>query len=344
MSAPTTVGKQRSARFDRPDGAPTPAQTSATRRFLLRITIISTLGGLLFGYDTGVISGALLYMRDDLNLTTGWEGFVVSSLLIGAAFGALIGGRLADGLGRKRGLMICAALFFCGAVGTATAPSLAPMIFARIVLGLAVGAASATVPLFLAEMAPANRRGRIVTINELMIVTGQMLAFIVNAGLDRWYDGPSVWRWMLAIAAVPAVLLFFGMMTLPDSPRWYALKGPPPHAPRMLERTRPPQEPQEEYASVVEHAKRDLAEDKGKAWKDIRAYTWMRRIVFVGIGLAVVQQATGINTATYSAPWSLVSTGLGTSAARVAPLAVGVVSVTMTPVGIGLLGRMNRRP
>src|SRR3954465_12593793 len=266
MSAPTTVGKQRSARFDRPDGAPTPAQTSATRRFLLRITIISTLGGLLFGYDTGVISGALLYMRDDLNLTTGWEGFVVSSLLIGAAIGALIGGRLADGLGRKRSLMVCAALFFCGAIGSATAPSLAPMIAARIILGLAVGAASATVPMFLAEMAPANRRGRIVTINELMIVTGQLIAFIVNAGLDRWYNGPPVGRWVLAVAAGPAGLLFVGMMALPDSPRWYALKGRLDDARRVLELTRPPREAEAEYDLVVEHARRDLAEDKGKAW------------------------------------------------------------------------------
>ena len=344
MSAPTSAGKQSSGRFDRPAATPTSAETTATRRFLLRITIIATLGGLLFGYDTGVISGALLYMRDDLNLTTSWEGFVVSSLLIGAAFGALIGGRLADGLGRKRSLMICAALFFCGAIGTATAPSLVPMIASRIVLGLAVGAASAVVPLFLAEIAPANRRGRIVTVNELMIVSGQLIAFIVNAGLDRWYDGPSVWRWMLAVAAIPAVLLFVGMMTLPDSPRWYALKGRYDDARRVLERTHPPQAAQEEYESVVEHAERDLAEDKGKAWRDIRAYAWMRRIVFVGIGLAIVQQATGINTAIYYAPSILVSTGLGTSAALVATIAVGVISVTMTLVGIVLLGRMNRRP
>src|SRR3954465_2383455 len=128
MSASTTFGKEGSGRFDRPGGTPTPAETSATRRFLLRITIISTLGGLLFGYDTGVISGALLYMREDLNLTTGWEGFVVSSLLIGAAFGALIGGRLADRLGRKRSLMICAALFFCGAIGSSTPPPLPPTV------------------------------------------------------------------------------------------------------------------------------------------------------------------------------------------------------------------------
>jgi major inositol transporter-like SP family MFS transporter len=344
MSTSTTAGTEHGGRFTRPGDPPTHGPSNLARRFLLRITLISTLGGLLFGYDTGVISGALLYMRDDLNLTTGWEGFVVSSLLIGAAFGALIGGRIADGLGRKRSLMVCAALFFLGAVGTATAPSLVPMIGARIVLGLAVGAASAVVPLFLAEMSPAQRRGRIVTINELMIVTGQLIAFIVNAGLDRWYDGPSVWRWMLAIAAVPAVLLFVGMMTLPDSPRWYALKGRLDDTRRVLELTRPPAEAEAEFASVVEHAERDLAEDKGKAWNDLKAYVWMRRIVFVGIGLAVVQQATGINTAIYYAPTILQSTGLGTSAALVATIAVGVISVTMTLVGIVLLGHINRRP
>jgi major inositol transporter-like SP family MFS transporter len=339
---PATEPPPVSGRFTRPAG---PAgRADAYKRFLIRVTIISTLGGLLFGYDTGVISGALLYMRDDLNLTSFWEGFVVSSLLFGAAFGALIGGRVADRFGRKRSLMVCAVLFLFGALGSATAPSLVPMIFARIVLGLAVGAASATVPLFLAEMAPANRRGRIVTINELMIVTGQMMAFIVNAGLDRWYDGPSVWRWMLAIASVPAVLLFFGMMTLPDSPRWYALKGRLADVRRVLQLTRPPQDVEPEYELIVEHAQRDVAEDKGAALRDLRAYAWMRRILLVGIGLAIVQQATGINTAIYYAPSILESTGLGTSAALVATIAVGVISVTMTIVGIILLGRMNRRP
>jgi major inositol transporter-like SP family MFS transporter len=321
-----------------------PSRPDAHRRFLIRLTIISTLGGLLFGYDTGVISGALLYMRDDLNLTSFWEGFVVSSLLFGAAFGALMGGKLADALGRKRSLMICAALFFCGALGTATAPSLVPMVIARIILGLAVGAASATVPLFLAEMAPADRRGRIVTINELMIVSGQMLAFIVNAGLDRWYDGPSVWRWMLAVAALPAIVLFVGMLALPDSPRWYAIKGRLGDTRRVLGLTRAPQEAAAEYDLVAEHATRDVAEDKGTALADLRAYPWMRRLLFVGIGLAIVQQATGINTAIYYAPTILESTGLGTSASLVATIAVGVISVVMTVVGIVLLGFMNRRP
>src|SRR3954453_11065414 len=293
--AQDVTGQRPHARFGRSPGGANGAEPEGradhSRRFLRRITIISTLGGLLFGYDTGGISGALLYMREDLHLTSFWEGFVVSSLLFAAAFGALLGGRIADALGRKRSLMVCAVLFLLGALGSATAPSLVPMILARSVRGLAVGAASATVPMFLAEMAPAQRRGGIVTINELMIVTGQLIAFIVNAGLDRWYNGPSVWRWMLAIAAVPAVLLFVGMMTLPDSPRWYALKGRLPDVRRVHQLTRPPQDVEPEYQLIVEHAKRDVSEDKGAALRDLRAYAWMRRILLVGIGLAIVQQA-----------------------------------------------------
>jgi major inositol transporter-like SP family MFS transporter len=337
MNVQTAAGSPRAAAHEQ-------SGSEAHRRFLLRITIISTLGGLLFGYDTGVISGALLYMRDDLGLGSVGEGFVVSSLLVGAAFGALLGGRIADDLGRKRSLMVCAVLFLLGALGTATAPSVELMVVSRVVLGLAVGAASVTVPLFLAEMAPANRRGRIVTINELMIVSGQLLAFTVNAGLDRWYDGPSVWRWMLAIAAIPAVLLFVGMLFLPDSPRWYALKGRLGDTRRVLGLTRPPHEADEEYDCIAKHAKRDVTEDKGAALRDLRAYPWMRRILFVGIGLAIVQQATGINTAIYYAPTTLESTGLGASASLVATIAVGVIGVTMTVVGIVLLGFMNRRP
>src|SRR5919108_3224130 len=225
VSMETTTTGAMSPRFTRSAAdEPAPPARRSYKRFLTRITVISTLGGLLFGYDTGVISGALLYMRDDLHLTSFWEGFVVSSLLFAAAFGALMGGRIADRLGRKRSLMVCAVLFFFGAVGSAVAPSLVPMILARIVLGLAVGSASATVPMFLAEMAPAARRGRIVTINELMIVSGQLLAFIVNAGLDRWYSGPSVWRGGCAGAPPPALLLVFGLVSPPGPPRWYALK------------------------------------------------------------------------------------------------------------------------
>ncbi len=324
---------------------PVGTPTKAHNRFLIKLTVISTLGGLLFGYDTGVISGALLYMTDDLGLTTTQEAMVVSALLFpGAALGALLGGRLADALGRKGSLLVCAGLFLVGALGCAVAPNFEVMLIARIVLGLGVGAAAATCPLFLAEMAPAHRRGRMVTINELMIVTGQMLAFIMNAVLDQLIHDNHVWRWMLAVAAIPAIALLIGMFFLPDSPRWYAIRGRLDETERVLNLSRDEVEATGEFTIISEHAQRDRAEDKGGAWRDLKTFKWMRRTLWIGIGLATVQQATGINTVNYYAPTILESTGLGTSAALIATIAVGVTSVVMTIVGIILLGRFNRRP
>src|SRR3712207_3920014 len=174
--------------------------SGAHNRFLVKLTVISTLGGLLFGYDTGVISGALLYMGEDLNLTPLSEAIVVSSLLFhGAALGALLGGKLADALGRRGALFVCAVLFLFGAVITAVAPNVVIMVIGRILLGFGVGAAAAVVPLYLAEMAPVDARGRMVTINELMIVTGQFLAFATNAILDAIIQDPHVWRRMLGV-------------------------------------------------------------------------------------------------------------------------------------------------
>ncbi len=321
------------------------SRRGANNRFLTKLTIISTLGGLLFGYDTGVISGALLYMKDDLNLTTSSEALVVTALLFpGAAVGALLGGKLADVLGRKGSLLVCAALFLVGALLCAVAPNLSVMVTARIILGLGVGAAATTCPLFLAEMAPTDRRGRMVTINELMIVTGQMLAFIMNAVLDAVIKDPHVWRYMLGVASIPAIALFVGMFFLPDSPRWYAVKGRLEDTKRVLDMSRDPAESAEEYNVITEHAKRDLREDKGAALRDLKAFPWMRRTLWLGMGLATVQQATGINTVNYYAPTILESTGLGTSAALTATIAVGVTSVIMTVVGIILLGKFNRRP
>jgi major inositol transporter-like SP family MFS transporter len=317
----------------------------AHNRFLIKLTVISTLGGLLFGYDTGVISGALLYMKTDLALTPFTEALVVSSLLFpGAAFGALLGGRLADALGRKGSLLVCAVLFLVGALLCAIAPNVAIMTIGRIILGFGVGAAATTCPLYLAEMAPAHRRGRMVTINELMIVSGQFLAFAMNALLDALIKDPHVWRWMLGVAIVPAIALFTGMFFLPDSPRWYAVRGRLDDTRRVLELSRDPAEASEEYNIIALHAKRDLEEDKGAALRDLREFAWMRRILWIGCGLATVQQATGINTVNYYAPTILESTGLGASASLILTITVGVVAIIGTILGIVLLGYYNRRP
>ena len=321
------------------------AEEGTRKGYLAKLTIISTLGGLLFGYDTGVISGALLYMQDDLNLTPTTEAWVVSSLLFpGAAVGALVGGKLADSLGRRGSLFVCGALFLVGAIGCAIAPNVTIMVIFRILLGFGVGAAAATVPLYLAEMAPVHMRGRMVTINELMIVTGQLLAFVMNAVLDQLIEDPNVWRWMLAVAAVPAIFLLVGLFFLPDSPRWYAVRNRLDDTRRVLELSRPPGDAAKEYDIIVEHAKRDVSEDKGAAMRDLRAFPWMRRILWIGCGLAAVQQATGINTVNYYAPTILEDTGVGASAALLLTIAVGVTSVVGTIVGIVLLGYFNRRP
>lgn len=321
----------------------TPAPTTSNGRFLTKLTVIATLGGLLFGYDTGVISGALLYMKDDLALSSFGEATVVSSLLFpGAAFGALFGGRIADRIGRKRMLMLCAGLFLAGAVGCAIAPNVQIMVAARIVLGLGVGAAAVTCPLYLAEMAPADRRGRMVTINELMIVTGQMLAFAVNALLDHVIHDPHVWRIMLAVAAVPAVGLFVGMFVLPDSPRWYGLKGRMDEARRTLSLSRAPAEAEAELSLIGDHTAHMLKTTRTPL-SVIRDVPWIRRVVLIGCGLAVVQQATGINTVNYYAPTILQESGLGVSASLIATIAVGVTSVVTTIIGIILLGFIGRR-
>jgi major inositol transporter-like SP family MFS transporter len=313
------------------------------RGFLARLTIISTLGGLLFGYDTGVISGALLYMRDDLAMSTAQEAWVVSSLLFpGAAFGAVLGGRLADALGRKKCLLICAVIFMVGAIGCATAPTVAIMVIARVLLGFGVGAASVACPLYLAEMAPAEKRGRMVTINELMIVAGQMLAFAINALLAVVISDTHVWRIMLSVAAIPAVVLLVGMFLLPESPRWYAGRGRTADAERVLSLSRAPEDVTAELAGIAETVQAE-GHSSRHAWRALRQNGWMRRLLLIGFGLAAVQQATGINTVNYYAPSILTASGLGEQAALIATISVGLINVIMTLVGIWLLGFIGRR-
>jgi MFS transporter, SP family, major inositol transporter len=327
------------------DSAATPHQEAlspANTRYLTKLTIISTLGGLLFGYDTGVISGALLFIGADLHLSQTQQTFVVTSLLIGAIFGSAIGGKMADSLGRRASLRIYAVVFFIGAIGSGLSPTL-PLIYAsRVVLGLAVGAASVTVPIYLSEMAPAHRRGRLVTINELMIVSGQFIAFGINTLINDVAPGPHVWRVMLTVAAIPAVALFIGMFFLPDSPRWYAIKQRLDDAKRVLNLSRGPVEAAEEFNIIKVHAERDLGEEKGP-FADLATYPWMRRILFIGIVFGCVCLLTGINTAIYYGPTILKSTGLASSAALTANIGVGAIGVIMTVVGIYLLGKVNRR-
>lgn len=324
-----------------PDGHMTDLEQNKRLR---TIAIISTFGGLLFGFDTGVINGALPYMSmsDQLNLNAFTEGLVSSSLVFGAAFGAFFGGQLSDKYGRRKLILWLAVVFFVATLGTSLAPNVPVMVLSRILLGLAVGGASVTVPNFLAEMSPAERRGRMVTQNELMIVSGQLLAYISNAILGSTVSDPGVWRIMLVIATIPAVVLWVGMLTVPESPRWYVNKGKLGEALGVLKQIRDIDRANSEFHEIKEKSETDASLEKA-TMKDLTV-PWIRRIVFIGIGVAVVQQVTGVNSIMYYGTEILRSAGFGTQAALIANIANGVISVLATFVGIWLLGKVGRRP
>ncbi len=325
---------------------PAPAaepRTGAQSRRLKVITVVATFGGLLFGYDTGVINGALPYMQADLGLTPLTEGLVTSSLLFGAAIGAFLAGRLADARGRRRIILWLAWIFLGGALACTFAPSATFMVIARFVLGLAVGGASVTVPTYLAEVSPAERRGRLVTQNELMIVSGQLAAFTFNAAIaGALGESAHVWRYMLVIASLPAVVLWFGMLVMPESPRWLASRGRIGEALEVLRQVRTAQRAESELAEVQRLAEQDHRQRAG-GWADLKV-PWVRRLLVVGIGIAVVQQVSGVNTIMYYGTQILKSSGFSANGAIVANIANGVISVLATFVGIYLLGRVNRRP
>lgn len=313
--------------------------------FLRTVILVSTFGGLLFGYDTGVLNGALPFMSqaDQLNLNSFTTGLVASSLILGAAFGAVIGGRLSDHFGRRKFIIFLAILFFFATLGCAFAMNVNVMVISRFLLGLAVGGASVTVPTFLAEMAPSERRGRMVTQNELMIVSGQLLAFVINAILGNLAGHhPGVWRYMLLIAALPAIILFFGMLKVPESPRWLMSKKRDREALAVLRKVRTEAQAKAEYNSIKE-ALVEQQNLKAASLRDL-AIPWIRYILFLGIGIGIIQQITGVNSIMYYGTEILIEAGFETNAALIANISNGVIAVLATFVGIWLLGRVNRRP
>jgi major inositol transporter-like SP family MFS transporter len=316
-------------------------------RFVFKVAIAATMGALAFGYDTGVISGALPFMtvpaaQGGLGLTPLTEGVVTSALVFGAAFGSLMAGSLSDRYGRRTTLLGLSLVFMIGVLGTALAPSVAIMAAMRFVLGLAVGGASSTVPVFIAEMAGPSRRARLVSQNELMIVGGQLIAYVLNALLAHFSDSPNVWRHMLGIAAVPAVLLGIGMLLVPASPRWLASKGRMKEARAVLQQIRSSDAQVE--AELAEMVKLNKIEHAQTGWAAVMGTPWIRKLLWIGIGLGFVAQLTGVNAFMYFTPIILKSTGLGTNAALFATIGNGVVAVIATFIGIWLIGRHGRRP
>ena len=305
------------------------------------ITIVSTIGGLCFGYDTGVISGALIFMKYDLNLTPAQEGLITSFLLFGAALGSLFGGYLSDKQGRRKNLLWVAVIFVFGALGTAFAWSVSSMIAARFILGLAVGCASVTVPIYFSELARANQRERLVTVNELMIVTGQFLAYSVNAAIVNFYpETQHNWRIMLAIPALPGALLWFGMLMMPESPRFFIRRGETDKAVKVLRTLRLPQDVDREVKEIQQIVQADKL--KFNLFTELKN-RWVINLVLTGLMIVLATRVTGVNTIMYYAPTVLKATGLGDAAAVTGAVANGIISVLATLLGMALIGRHSRR-
>ncbi|MGH9094177.1 MAG: sugar porter family MFS transporter [Acidimicrobiales bacterium] len=312
-------------------GGPSAGQSRA----VVWTSAITALGGLLFGYDTGVVSGALLFLQKDFgHLGAFQKELVTALLLIGAATGALFAGRLADRIGRRPVIILTAAIFIVGVLGAAFSPVFAFLVVTRFVIGLAVGSASMVVPMYIGELAPPKYRGALVSFNQLAITSGILVSYLVDYGLAS----SQAWRLMFGLAAIPAGLLLVGMIFQKESPHWLITEGREDEARAVLARYRNADEIDDEISDVrtirpeTRGSVRQLLDPK------------LRGVLTIGVMLAVFQQVTGINTVIYYAPTLLQGAGLGNSAALLANVVNGAVNVGMTIVAIRLLDRTGRRP
>lgn len=304
----------------------------------LLVAGIAALGGLLFGYDTGVISSALPFLKTEFQLSSLLQGVLTSIALGGAALGAIVAGVLADRYGRKPVILVVAAIFFVGGIVSAVATALPVLMFGRLLVGIGIGVSSMLTPLYLAETSPPAERGALVSLNQLMITVGILVSYLVGYGLAHAGDG---WRWMLGLGALPGVVLFVGMLTLPESPRWLAGHGRTEEARETLRRLRGSSQAADDELSQL---RADLGRQKKvERQADLKTRHNDRPMV-IGVGLAIFQQVTGINTVIYFAPTIFKASGMAdTSAAILATAGIGAVNVLMTIVAIRLIDTAGRR-
>jgi len=305
--------------------------------FVFAAAAFAALGGLLFGYDTGVISGALIFIRTQFGLSTFQQELVVSVVLVGAAVGALSGGRLADIFGRRFMLLVTASIFVAGALVCAAAPSLIVLVIGRLIVGLGIGFATSTVPIYISEVSPPQARGWQVSLFQLAITIGILAAYLV----DYVFSGSMGWRWMLGLAVVPGAILGLGMIRMPESPRWLAEHDQAGLACEVLRRIRGGKNIDSEWCEIQQTLAE--TEERGR-FSDLFGPS-MRAALVIGIGLAIFQQVTGINTVIYYAPLIVQSAGISTaSGAILATAGIGLVNVLMTIVAMWLIDHVGRRP
>ncbi|HZO05468.1 MAG TPA: sugar porter family MFS transporter [Solirubrobacterales bacterium] len=314
----------------------TAASARRARRNVVLTAAIAGLGGLLFGYDTGVIAGALLFIKPEFDLGSFAQGLVVAAVPIGAVAGAAIAGPAADKYGRRVMILISAGVFIVGALGSAAAPGVEVLVIARIVIGVAIGVASAAAPVYISEVAPPESRGQLVTFFQLAVTVGILVAYLVGLA----FDGIEGWRWMLGLGCVPALALAFGMIRMPQSPRWLVMTGDDYAARATLAKIRV--DDPDTIDREIEEIHEGLDEKPG-AWSELLQPV-VKAALVVGVGLAILQQVTGINTVIYYAPTIVEFTGVDSSAGSIlAAVGVGVINVLATIVALRLLDKAGRR-
>jgi SP family galactose:H+ symporter-like MFS transporter len=308
---------------------------AGSRSLAIRAATVAALGGLLFGYDTGVISGAILYIANTFSLDKGMQGLVVSVVLVGAMAGAVGTGFLADNIGRRLTLLIAGIVFAVGAVVSALAGNVAVLIVGRLIVGCAIGIASVASPLYISEVAPAAIRGSLVSLYQFAITVGILAAFGVDLALARAH----AWPWMFGIGLFPALVLIAGMLTMPESPRFLFKVGRDEEARAILERMAGP-ESVDEQESEIRSALR-VREDAFQALVD----PYLRGALVLGVTLAVLQQLTGINTVIYYGPQIVQLAGIATNTASLlATTWIGAVNVVATVIAIVYSDRIGRKP
>lgn len=300
------------------------------------IYVFGALSGLLFGYDTGVISGAILFIEKQMNLNSWQQGWIVSAVLLGAVLGAAVIGPMSDKHGRKKLILLSSLIFFVGALGSAFSPEFWTLMLSRIILGIAVGASSALIPTYLAELSPAEKRGSMSSLFQLMVMSGILLAYITNYSFSDLYSG---WRIMLGFAAIPAAILFLGALILPESPRFLVKDGRLDEAREVLVQMNKNNQSavKEELIQIKKQA-----EIKSGGIKELFG-SFVRPALVIGFGLAVFQQIMGCNTVLYYAPTIFTNVGFGVQAALLAHIGIGVFNVIITAIAVAIMDKIDRK-
>ncbi len=304
--------------------------------YVILVSVVAALGGLLFGFDTAVISGTINFIQPYFGLSETGLGWTVSSLLFGCIAGVLIAGKMGDLYGRKKMLMMSALLFLISAAGSAMAHALSIFVIFRVLGGVAVGITSILSPMYIAELAPAKYRGRLVSLNQLAIVTGILIAFFSNYLLVD--TGENNWRWMLLVMAAPALLLFISLFVVPESPRWLVARNRIEEALHVLQKTSGVALAQLELKEIEQ----TLENQEEATFKELLAPK-VKPLLIIGIVLAVFQQITGINTIMYYAPKIFANVGQTDDSALLQTIFIGGTNLFFTVVAMVLIDRFGRK-